>query len=135
VVTRLGEAFTFYVDGNSLGSAQYDVFVPNASYPLTIGQAEGLGYLDGRIDDVQIYNVALTQDEVMFLTDNTGSVVTFSCPGDLNGDGGVDGADLGLLLGSWGPCGACAANLDGQGGVDGADLGILLGAWGPCPSS
>lgn len=27
-----------------------------------------------------------------------------SCPGDVNGDGVVDGADLGLLLGAWGAC-------------------------------
>jgi hypothetical protein len=27
-----------------------------------------------------------------------------ACPTDLNGDGVVDGADLGLLLGAWGPC-------------------------------
>ncbi|MFO0875045.1 MAG: LamG domain-containing protein [Phycisphaerales bacterium] len=134
VVTRLGQAFTFYVDGNSLGSAQHDVFVPNATYPLTIGQAEGLGYLDGRIDDVQIYNEALTQAQVLFLTENPGSAITFECPADLNDDGLVDGADLGLLLGSWGPCGACTANIDGQGGVDGADLGLLLGSWGPCAS-
>ncbi len=49
--------------------------------------------------------------------------------GDLNGDGIVDGADLGMLLGSWGPCGGCPADLNGDGIVDGADLGTLLGNW------
>ena len=51
---------------------------------------------------------------------------------DLNGDGTVDGADLGLLLGAWGPCpgSPCPADLNGDGTVDGADLGLLLGAWG-----
>ncbi|HMN96602.1 MAG TPA: hypothetical protein PKC43_01790 [Phycisphaerales bacterium] len=53
------------------------------------------------------------------------------CLGDLTGDGIVDGADLGILLGAWGTDDPCA-NLDGSGSVDGADLGILLGAWGPC---
>jgi len=47
---------------------------------------------------------------------------------DLNGDGVVDGADLGLLLGAWG--GSGAADLNGDGVIDGADLGLLLGAWG-----
>ncbi len=28
----------------------------------------------------------------------------FPCPADLNGDGFVDGADLGILLASWGAC-------------------------------
>ena len=49
--------------------------------------------------------------------------------GDLNGDGLVNGADLGLLLGAWGGCTGCVADLDGNGIVDGGDLGLLLGAW------
>ena len=56
-----------------------------------------------------------------------------SCKGDLNGDGQVDGADLGILLGNWGTNDLCS-DLDGSGNVDGADLGILLGFWGKvCP--
>ncbi len=48
---------------------------------------------------------------------------------DLNADGVVDGADLGLLLGSWGRCGDCSADLDSDGVVNGGDLGLLLAAW------
>lgn len=72
-----------------------------------------------------------------------GPVVEFSLPhlavfapsvalGDLNLDGVVDGADLGALLGSWGPCAGCPADLDGSGAVDGADLGLLLATWPYC---
>jgi len=53
-------------------------------------------------------------------------------PEDLNGDGIVDAADLGILLESWGSCPedeACSADLNGDGVVDGADLGQLLAAW------
>ena len=50
-------------------------------------------------------------------------------PGDLNGDGVVDGADLGLLLGAFGTSNV-AADLNADGFVDGADLGILLGNFG-----
>jgi len=49
-------------------------------------------------------------------------------PADLNGDGVVDGADLGLLLGQWGTDGPADLNNDDV--VDGADLGLLLGQWG-----
>ncbi len=52
------------------------------------------------------------------------------CPADLNGDGSVDGADLGALLGAWNEPGP--GDLDGSGTVDGADLGMLLAAWGAC---
>jgi hypothetical protein len=49
---------------------------------------------------------------------------------DINLDGVVDGADLGLLLGAWGDCAnCCAADVNGDGVVDGADLGLLLGDW------
>ena len=60
----------------------------------------------------------------------SGSVAS-TCLGDLDGNGIVDGADLGLLLGQWGTDGTADFNDDGT--VDGADLGLLLGAWGPCP--
>lgn len=58
-----------------------------------------------------------------------------TCPGDFNDDGMVDGADLAVLLGSWGACppkGACEADLNDDGEVNGADLAILLGNWGEC---
>jgi hypothetical protein len=51
-------------------------------------------------------------------------------PADFNGDGAVDGNDLGVLLADWGPCGACSPDLNGDGVVDGIDLGRLLADWG-----
>ena len=53
------------------------------------------------------------------------------CPADLDGNGSVDGGDLGLFLGVWGTS-PCALDLDGDGSCTGADLGILLGSWGGC---
>ena len=47
---------------------------------------------------------------------------------DLNGDGRVDGADLGIMLAYWGSTGT-DGDLDGDGDVDGGDLGLLLVAW------
>ena len=55
-----------------------------------------------------------------------------SDPADINGDGAVNGADLGLLLASWGPCPPpCPADINGDGVVNGADLGLLLASWRP----
>ena len=51
------------------------------------------------------------------------------CPGDLNGDGAVNGGDLGLLLAAWGGPGG---DLNGDGVTDGGDLGLLLSYWGNC---
>jgi hypothetical protein len=66
-------------------------------------------------------------------TDRNGNLVPDACEpsvADLNGDGRVDGADLGLLLLAWGECGTCSPDFDGDGRVNGADLGFLLGVWG-----
>lgn len=54
------------------------------------------------------------------------------CPADINRDGTVDAADLGLLIGAWNTSDA-AADINGDGTVDAADLGLLIGAWSACP--
>ena len=50
---------------------------------------------------------------------------------DLDGDGEVTGADLGLLLAGWGEPGP--TDLNGDGTTNGADLGLLLAAWSTGP--
>ena len=52
----------------------------------------------------------------------------------MNGDGMVDAADLGLLVGAWGTADP-NADINGDGDVDAADLGLLIGAWGLCPET
>ncbi|RLS21737.1 MAG: hypothetical protein DWH71_04060 [Planctomycetota bacterium] len=47
--------------------------------------------------------------------------------GDINGDGVVNGADLGLLLSGWGQPGPTDLNNDGI--TNGFDLGVLLTNW------
>jgi len=64
-----------------------------------------------------------------FIVERLVCAVENPCPSDLNGDGVVDGADLGALLSAWG---TAEGDLNGDGIVDGADLGILLSNWGPC---
>ena len=51
-------------------------------------------------------------------------------PGDVNGDGVVNGQDLSELLGSWGKCSGCVVDLNFDGVVDGMDLSIMLAFWG-----
>jgi hypothetical protein len=53
------------------------------------------------------------------------------CPEDLDGDGVVQGSDLGILFIQWG--GPGTADLDGDGIVQGSDLGLLFVGWGACP--
>ena len=59
----------------------------------------------------------------------------FSLSRDFDGNGLVDGQDLGLLFVSWGeyagvlPC----ADLNIDGVISGADFGLMMLAWGSCP--
>ena len=59
----------------------------------------------------------------------TGTIIVRppAIPGDLDGNGMVNGADLGILLGAWNESGP--TDLSGDGTTNGADLGILLGNW------
>lgn len=68
------------------------------------------------------YNAALARTEALLWTSVTHRL------GDVTGDGAVDAADLGVLLGAWGTADPLA-DLNGDGAVDAADLSILLGAW------
>ncbi|MSR18953.1 MAG: hypothetical protein EXS00_07300 [Phycisphaerales bacterium] len=66
--------------------------------------------------------------------DSNGNGIADACelgdPADLNGDGHVNGADIGMLLGAWGAAGG-AADLDGSGTVAGGDLAVMLSHWAP----
>jgi hypothetical protein len=62
--------------------------------------------------------------------DGDGVIDVCACQADLDGNGVVNGADLGILLLAWGFSGA--ADLDGNGIVNGGDLGLALLAWGDC---
>ncbi|MEE2681290.1 MAG: PQQ-dependent sugar dehydrogenase [Planctomycetota bacterium] len=54
------------------------------------------------------------------------------CPADLDGDGIISGADLSIVLASWGTNGP--GNLNGDQTTDGQDLAIILANWGVCSS-
>ncbi|MHC5025405.1 MAG: PEP-CTERM sorting domain-containing protein [Planctomycetota bacterium] len=76
------------------------------------------GYFFGFTDfDLRIDNITIsTADSVL--------------PGDANGDGVVDVADLTEVILAWGPCaGACPADFDGDGLVDVVDLVTVISNW------
>lgn len=134
----------FFADyqNNKLFSIQYDdstgtasgftdrtaqVTAPSLSTPVCIAE-DSLG---------ELYIVEHTAGRIRKIVgnplppDGDGNGVPDSCQGvhgDLNGDGVVNGADLGILLSSWGQPGG-AADLNGDQYVDGGDLGELLAAW------
>lgn len=79
-----------------------------------------------------LYLAPFFQDEGACTFSYVASVQTRALA-DLNADGFVNGADLLILLGLWGPCpdppAECLADLDFDGEVGSSDLIILLGSW------
>ncbi|MFO0839201.1 MAG: M12 family metallo-peptidase [Phycisphaerae bacterium] len=110
--TGTGLSYEWRKGGLPIGGA------PNApSYTIS-----PLATTDAGVYSVRVFNTCgsvVSADAT--LTVNTGP------QGDLNGDGSVNEADLGILLGAWqsGPGG----DIDGDGNTTEADLGILLANW------
>ncbi|MHC4067586.1 MAG: LamG-like jellyroll fold domain-containing protein, partial [Planctomycetota bacterium] len=63
-LVREGSLWTFYLDGVPNGTVADSTTIEDAAAPLTIGWAEGGSAFRGSIDEVAIYNRALTADEI-----------------------------------------------------------------------
>ncbi|MCB9838775.1 MAG: hypothetical protein H6813_05505 [Phycisphaeraceae bacterium] len=86
--------------------------------------------------DVNLSRPLLPGDVILLQDLNNGlqsPPLFVNCPGDLNGDGTTDTADLGILLSQFGSPLGGPADFNGDGVVDTADLGILLANFG-CPN-
>ena len=73
---------------------------------------------------------------VDFIDGAPATITIAACPADLNNDGVIDLADLGILLADFGCTapGPCPGDIDNDGDTDLADLGILLSEFGnTCP--
>ncbi len=105
-------------DPQIIGGAWPGGLVPGitfATHDAVIREGEALniftfGFFKGTLNGLQVTMVGTVPDT------------------DLNDDGVVNGADLGLLLSAWGE-GKSPADFNLDGTVDGADLGILLAEW------
>ncbi|MAD19128.1 MAG: hypothetical protein CMJ52_02765 [Planctomycetaceae bacterium] len=86
--------------------------------------------LDPKDLPIGVNNVTILAEVNLSNTSLIGTLETSETEGDFNGDGCVDGGDLGFLLAAWGDCDGCPEDLNGDGVTDGADLGIFLSLWG-----
>ena len=105
----------------------YERAIDSPITPQGAVRALGIGLLDGDSKPDLFFSSHGADDRIY--------VYEAVIPGDLNGDGCVDQADLGILLADWGCTGGdCPGDCDGDGDTDQADLGVLLAHWGEgCP--
>ncbi|MCH2160668.1 MAG: hypothetical protein MK085_02220 [Phycisphaerales bacterium] len=88
---------------------------------------------DGTVADCDDNGIPDSCDIALGAEDSNGNGVPDACEfaeGDLNLDGCVDGADLGIFLTAWSVPDSPVGDFDGNGVIDGADLGLLLLNWG-----
>jgi prepilin-type N-terminal cleavage/methylation domain-containing protein len=146
------------VNGAPVASEKADIIIPSPDAPLTIGQAENLGFFSGLLDEVAIYNRALSPAEVKnrwsalapatkpdaekvgevrrFLGHQTGvNSVAISPDGRLAATGGQGGPDLSVRL--WDMAdGHEIRRMDGHGGtVTGVAFSPVVGAWARVPDT
>ena len=83
-------------------------------------------------DSSDLPTVPLTPAQSLASSCQSGDGVPDACEplrGDFDGDGVVDGIDLGHFHSLWGTDGSEGGDFNGDGIVDGGDLAILLGNW------
>jgi hypothetical protein len=114
-VVRMGSTYTVFINGVPVGSATNANVIPNPNAPLTIGQAENLGFMKGRLDEVTVYNRALAPEEIMAIY-NAGTAG--KC------------VNIGILRSSGGDSGAVTVHVSGTGFAQGASLKLAAPGFG-----
>jgi hypothetical protein len=126
-----------YVDGILTSDEPFSIAFTSSQADMIIGFHDFPGYpfhYQGLCDEVAIYQRALTESEIRAHYCAAGIDSATCCPADLNQDSQVNGSDIAVLLGFWGPTGTAfpAADINEDGIVNGSDLAAVLTAWGPC---
>ena len=116
-LTKDGSIYKFFVNGGLVDTyTAATPSVPDANAPLTIGQSESLGYINGLMDEVEIFNRALSADEIASIY-NAGSagqcpirhVLTVTPSG--TGSGSVTGNGLNCSWNGSSSSGTCSVTL------------------------
>ncbi|MEM8499380.1 MAG: LamG-like jellyroll fold domain-containing protein [Pseudomonadota bacterium] len=90
---RNGNTFELYIDGALEDTATAAVGNVNSTDQLRFGASDGAnGDYDGQLDDIRIYNRALSQTEIDALSALPATAFWFSTPDDVSSSG-VTGAD------------------------------------------
>jgi hypothetical protein len=85
-----------YVDGRPVGNGMRTGDSANGAHPLTFGHAGYHGFFCGQLDDIRIYNRALSMSEIVYLAGGNGA------PAEPKGLAAKSAAPRQVVL-AWGP--------------------------------
>jgi autotransporter-associated beta strand protein len=130
------------VTGQLTANGSFDLLLGSGTHDLEAGDVIDFldfGSITGSFSSVNLPALGggLAWDDSNLLIDGTLAVITGGIPGDTDGDGDVDDADLGTAFANYtGPLGVGVGNktvadgdTDGDGDVDDADLGAAFAAY------
>jgi hypothetical protein len=123
-ISRSGSTFTIYVNGQPVASQDNAQPVPDANAPLTLGEAEsppGNFFMNGRMDDVLLYNRALSAQELAGLTNGQSTTTLTSSAASA-----VLGQPVTFTATVSAPLGTPTGSVDFVDTTTGADLGTVL---------
>ena len=126
-VVKAAEALSYYRDGELFNEHELvDPMFSEDPLPFGLGGQVGLGageHWAGRLSDVRLYDHALTEADIKALIDDGGE----GTPGDFDGDGDCDAADIDALAAAISGGNMDAKfDLDGDGSVSDADRVFLV---------
>ena len=136
VVDATGAHFLYLWDGTATGGGGLE-----PAYWKTTGDVQyltatldgGIAYWDSTAGEL-IWKDSTLERVAWATPDNVEQIVVLGpLPGDVNGDGLIDGTDLTIILGNWGKTGQglLGGDLNGDGIVEGNDYSEVLSYWGP----
>jgi len=125
------------VDALSIHDLAFELYAPDATTVIASANDNPIGLPESVTDVplnqgthyIRVFSVSDSSDVQMYRL--TIEPNLDDCPGDANGDGVVNFADLNILLIQWGQCGPIlGGDVNGDGCVDFADLSIILDNFG-----
>ena len=123
-----GSEVKLYINGEIDFTDDHTGAFSSDSSPITIGAGNNSGsmaeFFNGTIDDVKIYNEALSAEEVLALYNE--AQPAYLLP-DLDHNNFIDASDLAQLKSSWG---TNQADFNNDSQTDAQDLGIMMSVWG-----
>jgi hypothetical protein len=108
-------------------------FCPSSTASLIVCDDDSCTGSSSRVEfEVQAGTSYLVSVSSYFEAQRGSGTLTISlnnaCPADYNGDGGVDGSDVGAFFEDWEE-GLSAADVNCDGGIDGSDVDAFFAAW------